>query len=193
MRTRGAPPSAPPSQPPLVIRLLGSTRYVFLTAILSTSIATVVLLVLGMVEMFRTILAVVGVGQALTTSQARLYFIEAVDLFLVATILYVISVGLYQLFVNTQIPLPPWLIVRSADDMESKLAGVLITILGVFGLEQVTSWTGGLEGLGLIGVVALLIFALSYFVVHHGHGYAHGLPAAHEAAPPHPTPDDKGS
>lgn len=155
-------------QAPTFFRYLAATRYVFLLAIVSTYIATVTLLVLGTIEMLRTVLGLLGVGGRLTANQIRLGFIEAVDLFLIATILYVISVGLYQLFVNTRLPLPAWLQVRSASDMETKLIGVLITILGVYGLELVTSWQGGTDVLAIGGTVALLIFALGYFVVNHG-------------------------
>jgi uncharacterized membrane protein YqhA len=156
--------------PPL-FRVLAATRYVFVLAILSTYAATVVLLLLGAFEMLRTILALVGVGSALTTNQVRVHFIEAVDLFLMATILYVISVGLYQLFVNTNLPLPQWLRVKSASDMEAQLIGVLVTILGVYGLELVTSWQGGTDVLAVGVVVSLLIFALGYFAVNHGRSH----------------------
>jgi Uncharacterized protein family, UPF0114 len=94
MANQRTPPESPPSEPlPLLFRVLGSTRYVFLLAILSTYAATVVLLVLGAIEMIETTLAVIGVGKPLTAVQVRLHVIEAVDLFLIATILYVISGG----------------------------------------------------------------------------------------------------
>jgi uncharacterized membrane protein YqhA len=154
------------------------TRYVFILAIFSTYAATIALLVLGTIEMLRTLLGLVGFGEPLTANQARIGFIESVDLFLVATILYVISVGLYQLFVNTQLPLPAWLQVRSASDMEGQLIGVLITILGVYGLELVTSWQGGTDVLAVGITVALLIFALGYFAVNHGRN--HHPPSSHD-------------
>ncbi|GAB4446922.1 MAG: hypothetical protein OHK0015_50630 [Chloroflexi bacterium OHK40] len=165
---------------PPFFRVLAATRYIFVLAIFSTFAATVVLLILGTTEMLHTVAALVGFGEALTTNQARLHLIEAVDLFLMATILYVISAGMYQLFVNTRLPLPTWLQVRSASDMEGQLIGMLITILGVFGLELVTSWEGGTDILAVGVVVALLIFALGYFVVHHGRG--HHPPSSDEHA-----------
>jgi uncharacterized membrane protein YqhA len=168
-------PAQSEETPPL-FRVLAATRYVFVLAIFSTYAATVILLVLGTLEMLHTVVALIGLGDALTTNQARLHLIEAVDLFLMATVLYVISAGLYQLFVNTRLPLPAWLQVRSAGDMEAQLIGVLITILGVYGLELVTSWEGGTDVLAVGVVVALLIFSLGYFAVHHGrahHSSAH--------------------
>ncbi len=155
----------------LLFRYLAATRYVFVLAIFSTYIASVVLIVLGTVEMFRTVVGLFGTNGQLTANQVRLGFIEAIDLFLIATILYVISAGLYQLFVNIRLPLPAWLQVRSASDLAGKLIGVLITILGVYGLELVTSWQGGTDVLAVGVVVALLIFALGYFAVNHKHNH----------------------
>lgn len=163
---------------PRFFRYLAATRYVFVLAIFSTYTASVVLLVLGTLDMLRTVGGLVGLGGPLTPNQVRLGFIEAVDLFLIATILYVISVGLYQLFINTRLPLPAWLQVRSASDMEGQLIGVLITILGVYGLELVTSWQGGTDILAVGVVVALLIFALGYFAVNHKHD--RHLPSSHD-------------
>ncbi len=60
---------------------------------------------------------------------------------------------------------------RSASDLEGKLIGVLITILGVYGLELVTSWQGGTDVLAAGVVVALLIFAPGYFAVNHKHNH----------------------
>jgi uncharacterized membrane protein YqhA len=170
-------PSQEQEAPP-ILRYLSTTRYVFILAIFSTYAATITLLVLGTIEMIRTLLGLVGVGARLTANQARLGFIEAVDLFLIATILYVISAGLFQLFVTTRLPLPAWLRVRSASDLEGQLIGVLITILGVYGLELVTSWQGGTDVLAVGVTVALLIFALAYFAVNHGRN--HHPPTSHD-------------
>src|SRR4029450_13975661 len=77
----------------LLLRGLAATRIVFTLAILSTFVASVTLLVLGTIETFQTVFRVVGIGsQTYGPAEARQHFIEVVDLFLVATILYVISI-----------------------------------------------------------------------------------------------------
>jgi uncharacterized membrane protein YqhA len=121
----------------LLLRGLAATRIVFTLAVLSTFVTAVALLVSGTVETFQTAVALLGFGdQVLGPAEARQHFIEVVDLFLVATIMYVISIGLYQLFADSRLPVAAWLKVRSASDLEQKLIGVLITVLGVEGAPR---------------------------------------------------------
>jgi uncharacterized membrane protein YqhA len=152
----------------LLLKGLAATRIVFTLAILSTFVAAVTLLVLGTIETFETVFKVLGIGgQAYGPAEARQHFIEVVDLFLVATILYVISIGIYQLFADSRLPVAAWLKVRSASDLEQKLIGVLITVLGVEGLARVISWDGLVNLLPFGLTTGLLIVALAYFSVHH--------------------------
>jgi uncharacterized membrane protein YqhA len=152
----------------LLLRGLAATRIVFTLAILSTFVASVTLLVLGTIETFQTVFRVVGIGrQTYGPAEARQHFIEVVDLFLVATILYVISIGIYQLFADSRLPVAAWLKVRSASDLEQKLIGVLITVLGVEGLARVISWDGLVNLLPFGLTTGLLIGVLAYFAVNH--------------------------
>jgi uncharacterized membrane protein YqhA len=152
----------------LLLRGLAGTRIVFTLAILSTFIASVTLLVLGAIETFQTVIALVGLSdQAITPAEVRQHFIEVVDLFLVATIMYVISIGLYQLFADDRLPVAPWLKVRSASDLEQKLIGVLITVLGVESLAKVIGWDGQTNLLQFGLTTGLLIAALAYFAINH--------------------------
>jgi uncharacterized membrane protein YqhA len=152
----------------VLLRGLAGTRIVFTLAILSTFVASVTLLVLGAIETFQTVFALVGLSDhGITPAEVRQHFIEVVDLFLVATIMYVISIGLYQLFADSRLPVAPWLKVRSASDLEHKLIGVLITVLGVESLAQVAGWDGQTNLLPFGLTTALLIAALGYFAVNH--------------------------
>lgn len=150
----------------LLLKGLVATRLVFTLAIVSTFVAAVALLVLGTIETFHTVGALLGFGGTnIDPTEARLHFIEVVDLFLVATIMYVISIGIYQLFADPRLPVSPWLRVRSASDLEHKLVGVIITVLSVESLAQVASWNGQANLLSFGLTTALLIAALAYFIV----------------------------
>jgi len=152
----------------LLLRGLAATRIVFTLAILSTFVASVTLLVLGTIETFQTVFAILGFsGEGISLAEVRQHFIEVVDMFLVATIMYVISIGIYQLFADSRLPVAAWLKVRSATDLEHKLIGVLITVLGVESLGQVAAWRGDVNILPFGITTALLIFALAYFAVGH--------------------------
>lgn len=94
----------------------------------------------------------------------RLEVIEVVDLFLIATVLFVIAVGLFQLFL-ADIDVPVWLNVEGVADLEEKLVGMVVTVLAVSFLGQFVGGEGGdLQAMGI--AVAVVIAALTYFLGH---------------------------
>jgi uncharacterized membrane protein YqhA len=79
-------------------------------------------------------------------------------------VLYVIAIGLYELFIDDRIPLPAWLVITDIDDLKHKLISVVIAVLGVVFLGQVMSWDGerNLQSLGI--AIGAVIGALTYFL-----------------------------
>jgi uncharacterized membrane protein YqhA len=61
--------------------------------------------------------------------------ITIIDIFLVATVFYIISLGLYELFI-ARAPLPGRVEVRDFDDMETKLLGVVVVAPAVLVLGR---------------------------------------------------------
>jgi uncharacterized membrane protein YqhA len=139
------------------------SRYVFVLAIVSTFVSSVVLLVLGLVETFRVVFEALGLGGHADANQVRLSFIETIDMFLLAASLYIIASGFYQLLGLPSAGLSSWMRVSSVEDLEHKLVGVLIVVLGVLGLSRVDSWDGQSNLLPFGITVALLIAALAYY------------------------------
>jgi uncharacterized membrane protein YqhA len=93
-----------------------------------------------------------------------LAFIEIVDLFLLGTVLLMISLGLYELFIDSNLELPEWLHIRTFDDLKHKLVGVVIVVLAVLFLGFVVSWDGSKDLLRIGAAIAMVIAALSYFL-----------------------------
>ena len=93
-----------------------------------------------------------------------LEFIEIVDLFLLGTVLLMISLGLYELFINSDLKLPEWLQIRTFDDLKLKLVGVVIVVLAVLFLGHVVAWNGERDLLRLGAGIAAVIAALTYFL-----------------------------
>jgi uncharacterized membrane protein YqhA len=88
--------------------------------------------------------------------------VEIVHLFLVGTVLFVTSLGLYELFIGP-LPLPPWLQTHNIDELELNLVGLTVVVLAVnflsiiFGEQQ--------RNLAAYGIgYALPIAALAYFM-----------------------------
>jgi uncharacterized membrane protein YqhA len=106
-------------------------------------------------------------------------FISLADLFLLATVLYIIALGLYELFIDDRLPLPQWLVVNDLNDLKEKLTGVVVVVLAVFFLGFVVKATDPMlvlwEGLG----IASIILALSVFL----RGFKHEAPKGGDEPP----------
>lgn len=146
-------------------RVIGASRYLIVLAVIAIFAATLLLLVYGGVQTFSLVRDVIGTGvSSKGTKSLLLAVIEVVDLFLLATALYVIAAGLYELFIDETIPLPAWLEVRNLDDLKDKLIKVVIVVLGVLFLGQVITWDGQRDLLGYGAAIALVIAGLTYFL-----------------------------
>ncbi len=59
-------------------------------------------------------------------------------------------------------PLPEWLVVHDLDELEDKLAQVVVVVLGIAFLGQAVTWDGQRDLLGFGVATALVIAALSF-------------------------------
>lgn len=90
--------------------------------------------------------------------------IEVVDLFLLATVFFIISLGLFELFIDDSLDLPDWLEIKTIEDLKVKLVGVVIVVLAVLFLGQVVTWDGQRELLGYGVAIASVIGSLTWFL-----------------------------
>ncbi len=160
------PTDLPPNQ---FERQLPKTAYIFILPIIGAFVASVVLMLAGFYETFHVIFAAFTDPHGHVLETLRLHFVEAIDVFLLATILYVIAGGFYQLTVGRHVRVAPWLKVDSVHDLEVMLIGVVITLLGVTGLAAVMSWDGQSDLLPFGATIALIIAALAFFLGRSSH------------------------
>ncbi|MCS6939225.1 MAG: YqhA family protein [Roseiflexus sp.] len=147
-------------------RLIGLVRYIIIVAVLVTLIAATALILFGTIETFVVVRDVFSKGE-FTSKVAKtllLSFIEITDIFLLATVLYIVALGLYELFIDDRVPVPHWLEIHTLDDLKEKLIGVVIVVIGVGFLGQFTSWNGETNLLISGGGAALVIAALTFFL-----------------------------
>jgi uncharacterized membrane protein YqhA len=141
--------------------VLGASRYLILLAVVAAFASAVTLLVFGAYETGLEILHILS-GEVPTSISVT--FIELADLFLLGVVLYIIALGLYELFIDDSIPVPEWLQIHTLDDLKAKLISVVIVVLGVLFLKQVVAWDGQQNLLTFGGGIALVIAALTYFL-----------------------------
>jgi uncharacterized membrane protein YqhA len=148
----------------MIARLVSSSRFMIIFAVIGTFLAATVLLLYGVYDIVRIIGDLVGNIGAVKSKQLLLDTIEVIDVFLLSTVFYVIAVGLYELFIQDNLPLPAWLEFHTLDDLKSKLVGVIVVALAVLFLGQVVSWDGTRDLLGFGVANALVIGALTLFL-----------------------------
>ena len=148
-----------------LLRLLAMSRYSIGIAVVGTFVGATVLLTYGVLETIALAGTVVdawfGGLEHSPEAPPPLAAIAAVDSFLIAVVLYFVAVGLYQLTFHP-LPLPAWLIVNDLDDLEDKLAKVVVVVLGIAFLGQAVTWDGQRDLLGFGVATALVIAALSF-------------------------------
>lgn len=150
----------------MIKRLLSSSRYLVLIAVIGTFLASLTLLIFGGISVVQLIGDTVMHAQitSKTGKALTLGFIEAIDLFLLGTVFFMISLGLYELFIDDTIPVPDWLEIHTLDDLKDKLIGVIVVVMGVVFLGHVINWHGEQELIWLGGAIALVTAGLTWFV-----------------------------
>ncbi len=128
----------PPSD--MIGRMVASSRFFVL-------LATVSLFLAFMAVMVSTIIVtVMTIGNALggDLSQNEMIgkLIKQADYALLATVLYVLALGLYSLFVDDRIPMPAWLRIHDLGQLKELLAGVVVVAIAVVFLGQALTWDG---------------------------------------------------
>jgi uncharacterized membrane protein YqhA len=151
-------------------RFLALTRYLVIIPVIASLIGALFLTLYGAVA--TAIDAAYTVDQILKGNDkgiktAAVQFIELVDVFLLSTVLYIIGVGLYELFIG-KLDMPDWLVISDLDDLKVKLISVVVTVLSVLFLGQVVSWDGQTNLLIPGAGIALVIGALTFFLSQQG-------------------------
>ena len=110
-------------------RILAATRYAVLIPAIASILGALLLMFQGSIEMVRVVIDVLSNGTKLKLTTVEI--LTAVDGILLGTVLLVIGYGLYELFIDDDLEVPPWLEVHDLDDLKSKLIGVIVAIVAV--------------------------------------------------------------
>lgn len=147
--------------------VLGTSRFLIILAVLGTFAASATLQVFGLLRVVAVILDLIRAGDVSAAASKSLIAdtVAIIDIFLIGTVLFVISAGLYQLFVQRTISLPDWLRIESLDDLKDNLTEVIVVAVLVAFLGQAVEWTGDVAILAFglaVGAVILAVAALTW-------------------------------
>lgn len=140
-------------------------RFFVLIPVIGLAIAACALFIKGGVDIAHfmgKMIAEAGMGETGQDGNIIIEIVETVHLFLVGTVLFLTSFGLYQLFIQP-LPLPGWLKVNNIEELELNLVGLTVVVLGVNFLSVI--FEPEEINLAIYGVgYALPIAALAYFM-----------------------------
>ena len=144
-------------------RLIELSRFVVAVPAIGSILGAFILMVIGTWEIIRALISLIDRNVALKESVVTI--LTAIDTLLLATVLLVIGYGLYELFVDSNVRLPPWLEIKSLDDLKAKLIGVVVAIIAVVFLGVLVDSTDAndimLIGIGA-GAVVIGLAAFTY-------------------------------
>ena len=115
-------------------RFVELSRFIVILPAFGSLLGAFVLMLIGVWEVFSSIWGIFNSSSPLKDTVVGI--LTAVDTLLLATVLLVIGYGLYELFVDSEVQLPPWLEIRDLDDLKNKLIGVVVAIIAVVFLGQ---------------------------------------------------------
>lgn len=143
-------------------RALTLGRYVLVLPIVGVYLAAVGLLLYEMIVIVTYVIDTVIRGDVSPKIAKTLAvgLIEAVDVFLIAIVAYIMSLGLYKLFLDGPFPLPTWLHIHDLDDLKLHLVSVVVVVLGVLFMREAVAWDGERDLLRFGAALALVIVAL---------------------------------
>jgi uncharacterized membrane protein YqhA len=159
--------------------ILAASRYLVVIAILGIFLAAIAVFIYGGVTVVNVVLDIFTHGLFTIDGAKHLEIesIELIDLFLLGAVLYITSLGLYELFIDDSLPMPDWLVVTSLEDLKERLIGVIIVLLAVSFLGYVVNWNNTTPILSLGIAIGVVIFALAFLL----NSWSHRVPLVNKA------------
>jgi uncharacterized membrane protein YqhA len=97
-------------------------------------------------------------------------FFSVIDVFLLAMVLYIFALGLYELFVS-KLNVPESISIESVDQLKAKLASVVILFVAIAYVKLLVEWTNPVDTLLFGAATGILIAVLiQYYRAKEGHG-----------------------
>ena len=175
-------------------RFFVGTRYLIIIPIIGLGLAAAAFFLFGGINLLIFLFEAVGDALGLIEvhhDEEIPFVIEVVDYVhtcLHGTVLYITSIGFYQLFIG-EIEFPGWLKIHNTDELETSLIGVTVVVLAVnflgvvFTGENIDLVSQG-AGIALpIGALALFIAARAWSTRQEREGKAHDEAESNRLAP----------
>ncbi|MDL1897597.1 YqhA family protein [Anaerolineae bacterium CFX7] len=148
----------------MVSKLFAASRYLILLAVVGSLLAATLVMLFGIYDLFRIFLNIVqgNVYAEDVTKKVSVGAIELIELFLLGTVLYVVSLGLYQLFIEKEIPVPAWLKISTLDNLKERLLATVLVMIAVSFFGYAVTWDGSWNILAIGLAIGFVIIGIAY-------------------------------
>lgn len=168
--------------------LVSAGRIWIFIAILGVSISSIVMLIYALLVLMDTVIEAF-VNHDIDVEGANhlaVNLIELTDIFLLGMVLYVVALGMYQLFIDRWIAIPSWMRVENLQQLKGHLISVIVVLMAVSFLADLVQFDSGRDLLYEGAAVALVAAALSGFtwITHKTHGPDRDAPGSPEGHDP---------
>lgn len=147
--------------------LISAGRIWIFIAIFGVSISSVIMLIYALLTLLDIVIDAfwnhdLDVHGA---NQLAVNLIELTDIFLLGMVLYVVALGMYQLFIDRWIAVPTWMRVENLQQLKGHLISVIVVLMAVSFLADLVAFESG-QALLYEGIaVALVGASLSLFTL----------------------------
>ena len=141
-----------------------SSRFLVLIAVAGSFSAALVLYIDGALIAARGVVFAIdaALNDPPAVKKAAVGLMRAVDLFFIAIVFHIISLGLYKLFIDENITLPVAMQVEDFEALKKALVKLVVVILLILFLEKALDWQGDMAFLGFGVAIAMVIAAATW-------------------------------
>ena len=145
-------------------KLVGYSRFMAVVPSVGLFVSSIALTIATLIS--TVVVTVEAATGHLSLQDMLVEYIEYADFYLLAVVLYIMSVGLYSLFIDDGIDMPSWLQIHNLDDLKEKLVGVIVVVMGVYFLGLLIHGAQSVDLLLKGSGICAVILAMAYFVRH---------------------------
>lgn len=150
----------------MLTKILSLSRYIMILPVIGAFFGSFALIVYQIAVIANSIMEIL-LNLELTSKASKTYavrIVESVDIFLIAIAVYIISLGLYSLFIDNTLELPSWLKISNLEDLKDHLLSVVVAVLSVLFLSEAVAWDGKRDVLSFGLSVSATIAAVAFYL-----------------------------
>ncbi len=137
-------------------RFLESVRYMVVIAVFGLLIGAVITFGWGCYSVWEYARNLLDGDQTAGLVSA----LAMIDTFLLATVILVFAVGLWELFVG-DLDLPDWLEIHTLDDLKGQLADVIVLVVAIKALDKLTTAKTPIDALIYAAASGVIVLGLT--------------------------------